>query len=281
MRYLQRFTEELQLRGLTESTIDVYTRTILVLERFYQKPPLKVSDEEIRKYLLYCRNRRRLALTSYNVTVAALRCFFSALQPDRVLHIRAIRPPQVLPEVLSPEEVKKILKSAKNLKYKTIFTLMYSAGLRIGECVHLKVTDIDRARMLVLVRQGKGRKDRTTILSPYTLKLLEAYYRQYQPKTWLFQGFPKTSPLHIRSVQMVFRKAVQKAEISRKIIPHTLRHSFATHLLEQGCPLPAIQNFLGHTRISTTVLYTHITSNVLAQISSPLDALCQGDSHGK
>lgn len=280
MSHLQRFTEELQLRGLSENTIDVYTRAVKQLERFCGKSALDITDEELRSFLLHSRNRG-LSLKTYNVTIVAIRCFYEALQPDRVIRIKTVRPPVILPEVLSPEEVKRLLKAAKSLKYKAIFTLMYSAGLRIGECVHLKVTDIDRSRMLIIVHQGKGRKDRTTILSPYALKLLETYYRQYRPTTWLFQGFPKTKPMHIRSVQTVFRQAVKTAGITRKIIPHTLRHSFATHLLEQGCPLPAIQNFLGHVRISTTVLYTHITSTVLSKINSPLDALCQGDAHGK
>ena len=280
MSHIQRFTEELQLRALSDNTIDVYTRAVKQLERFHNTSPLDITDEELRSFLLYSRNRG-LSLKTYNLIIVAVRCFYEALQPDRVLRIKTVRPPLVLPEVLSPEEVKRLLKAAKSLKYKTIFTLMYSAGLRIGECVHLKVADIDRARMLISVRQGKGRKDRTTILSPYALKLLEAYYRQYRPRTWLFEGHPKTKAMHIRSVQTVFRQAVKTAGITRKITPHTLRHSFATHLLEQGCPLPAIQNFLGHARITTTVLYTHITSNVLSKINSPLDALCQGGVHGK
>jgi integrase/recombinase XerD len=279
---LARFTEELQLKGLSDNTIETYVRTVRHLERFCRRSPLEISDEQIRSFLLYCRNERKISLKSYNLVAAGLRQFYSCLQPERHLQIKSVRPPLTLPEVLSQEEVARILKATESLKYKTALALMYSAGLRLGECVKLKLTDIDRTRMLIKVEKGKGGKDRTTILSPYILQLLEKYYRQYRPKKWLFEGHPKTRPLHIRSVQTVFREVIKKAGITKKIIPHTLRHSFATHLLEQNCPLPAIQKFLGHTRISTTVLYTHLTSNVLSKINSPLDVLFQpGGSNGK
>ncbi len=272
-----RFIEEMKLRGLSENTIDAYVRSVKFLSAYYRKSPIALTDEELRKYFLYLLEKRKLSAKSYNVHRASVHCFYEVITPERKLpYFKYIRPPFVLPEVFSASEVERFLNAVECLKYKAIFSLIYSAGLRAGECVRLKAEDIDSERMVIRVRQGKGKKDRNTILSHHALSLLRKYYKAYQPKHWLFEGFPKTKPLHIRSIQCIFRRAVKKAGITKNVRPHTLRHSFATHLLEQRCPLPAIQGFLGHSNLSTTLIYAHISPKLLSEIQNPLDLLMQG-----
>lgn len=276
-----RFIEEMKLRGLAENTQAAYVRAVRMLSEFCRKNPFSISDEDLRRYLLHLRENRKLAAKSYNVHIAGISCFYESVYPDRKLpRLRRIRPPFVLPEVFSSEEVQQLLAAADSLKYKTILSLIYSSGLRAGECVRLKKEDIDSTGMKIRVRQAKGNKDRTTMLSVYALSLLRDYYKAYRPKHWLFEGNSKGRPLHIRSIQHVFRKAIKKAGITKKVRPHTLRHSFATHLLEQRCPLPAIQSFLGHKNLATTLVYTHITSTLISEIKNPLDSLMEAKKKG-
>lgn len=281
-----RFIEEMKLRGLSENTIETYVRSVKYLSAYYRKSPVALTDEELRKYFLYLLEKRKFSPKTYNLHLASIHCFYETITPERKLpHFKCLRTPFVLPEVFSASEIERFLDAVESLKYRAIFSLIYSAGLRAGECVRLKAEDIDSAsdRMSVRVRQGKGKKDRNTILSHYALSLLREYYKVYQPKHWLFEGFPKTRPLHIRSIQKVFRIAIKKTGITKKVRPHTLRHSFATHLLEQRCPLPAIQGFLGHSNLSTTLIYTHISPKLLSGIQNPLDMLMQkkgGENNG-
>jgi len=271
-----RFIDEMKLRGLSENTIETYIRSVKFLSAHYRKNPLTLTDEELRQYFLYLLEKRKLSPKSYNVHRASVHLFYEVITPKRKLpHFKHIRPPFVLPEVFSVSEVGRFLNAVESLKYKTLFSLIYSAGLRAGECVRLKAEDIDSERMVVRVRQGKGKKDRNTILSHHALSLLREYYQAYHPRHWLFEGFPKTRSLHIRSIQKVFRSAIKKAGITKKVRPHTLRHSFATHLLEQKCPLPAIQGFLGHSCLSTTLVYAHISPKLLSDIQNPLDMLME------
>lgn len=178
-----------------------------------------------------------------------------------------------LPNVLSKEEVLSLLKSVDNEKHKTILFLIYSAGLRLGEVVRLQINDIDSKRMLIKVIQGKGRKDRYTLLSDVALKQLRKYYSIYKPERWLFPGGKEGSYLTERSVQKIFERACQKAKIRSDVSVHTLRHSFATHLLESGTDLRYIQELLGHSSSKTTEIYTHVTEKKLSNIRSPLDYL--------
>lgn len=275
----KRFIEEMKLLSLSKNTSIAYLRAVVKLSEFYNKSPLNITNEEIRKFLLSL--RERLAIKSYNVYIAGLHCFFKTMAPSReILPLKQIKPPIIFPEVFSTNEVHKLLETVESLKYKTIFTLMYSSGLRVGECVNLKPENIDSQRMLIHVQQGKGQKDRNTILSKYALVLLQNYFKTFRPKQWLFEGFSKSKPLHIRSIQNVFKKAIKASGIKKKVRPHTLRHSFATHLLEQKCPLPVIQKFLGHKDLKTTLLYTHITSGILEDVKSPLDTLLEQTNNG-
>jgi|WetSurMetagenome_2_1015567.scaffolds.fasta_scaffold57167_3 integrase/recombinase XerD len=269
----QRFIEELKLHGQSPNTIDVYVRAIRQLSDYYHKSPLQLTDEHIRTYLLALQEKG-IAVQTYNVAAAAIKRFYQYCCPERPLpRIQQIPIPFKLPEVLSVEEVKRFLDCIVSLKYKTIFSLIYSSGLRAGECTGLRLGDIDSKRMLIHIRNAKGNKDRYAVIGNCAIELLREYFKAYRPKLWLFEGSPKERQLHVRSLQKVFKRAIADAGIKKAVRPHTLRHSFATHLLEQKCPLPAIQRFLGHKNIRSTLIYTHITPKTLADIVNPLDAL--------
>jgi integrase/recombinase XerD len=180
---------------------------------------------------------------------------------------------KTLPSVLSTEEVVEILKQTDNIKHKAILMTIYSAGLRISEAINLRIKDIDSDRMQIRVEQGKGRVDRYTLLSEKTVLILRQYFKQYRPSIWLFEGVKKGEQYSTRSIQSIFQSAVQKAGITKDVSVHTLRHSFATHLLENGTDLRYIQNLLGHANSKTTEVYTHITTKGFEQIKSPLDKL--------
>jgi integrase/recombinase XerD len=274
----QRFIEELKLRGQSPNTIDIYVRAVRQLFDYYHKTPLQCSAEEIRSYLLALQEKG-VAARTYNVAVAAINRFYHYCCPQ--LHfpkIPLMTVPFHFPEVLSVDEVKRFLDCIVSLKYKAIFSLIYSSGLRAGECTGLRPGDIDSKRMLIHIRDAKGNKDRYAVIGNSAIELLREYFKAYRPTLWLFEGEPKEKQLHIRSLQKVFRRAILDAGIKKSVRPHTLRHSFATHLLEQKCPLPAIQRFLGHKNIRSTLIYTHITPTTLADIVNPLDALMTKDN---
>lgn len=277
----QIFTEELKLHGFSPNSIDVYVRAVRQLSEHFSRNPAFLSDEELRSYLLHLQ-KKSVAASTYNVAVVAIQHFFQYCTPKRPApKINQIPVPLSLPEVFSVEETKRLLNSVTSLKYKAIFSLMYSAGLRIGECVNLQPSDIDNKRMLVHVKNAKGKKDRYTIMGNSALLLLREYYKTCKPTKWLFEGAKKGSQLHIRNIQKIFKQAVCAAGIKKTVTPHTLRHSFATHLLEQKCPLPAIQKFLGHKNIQSTLIYTHVSPKTIADIINPLDALGASTTTGE
>lgn len=276
----QRFYEELKLRGFSPNTIETYVRSVRQLADYFQRNPALLTDEQLRSYLLHLQHKPVSAPT-YNIAVVAIHHFFKycvATRPTPKIH--QIPVSFNLPEVFSTEEVGRLLRHVGSLKYKAILSLMYSSGLRIGECTHLRPADIDIKRQFIHVRDAKGKKDRYVILGKTALHLLRQYYKTYKPQTWLFEGAQRGQRLHIRSIQKVFKRAVQDAGITKPVTPHTLRHSFATHLLEQKCPLPAIQQFLGHRCIKSTLIYTHISPKTLSDIINPLDALSAVDAKG-
>jgi integrase/recombinase XerD len=184
-----------------------------------------------------------------------------------------------LPVVLSQEEIKKLLAVTINLKFKSMFMIAYSAGLRLNEITHLKVSDIDSGQMQILVREGKGKVDRYSLLSEVTLKMLREYWKQYHPTLWLFPGKIPGQPMSNRAFQDAFQKARKKSGINEKASIHSLRHSFATHLLENGIDIVRIQHLMGHARIGTTTLYLHLAKTRILEVKSPLDALLEEDNH--
>jgi Site-specific recombinase XerD len=197
--------------------------------------------------------------------------FTNILKRDFIYEIRRPKNDKKLPKVLSQEDIVKIFSSIKNIKHKAILMLVYSGGLRVSEIVALKISDIDSKRMMIHVQMAKGRKDRYTVLSEVALKILREYVRVVKPNNWLFQGENEENHIAVRSVQSIFSQAVARAGINKECTVHTLRHSFATHLLENGISLRYIQELLGHASSKTTEIYTHVTKSSINRIKSPLD----------
>jgi site-specific recombinase XerD len=204
-----------------------------------------------------------------------LRFFFNVTldRPDLAKQASFVHEPRKVPVVLSPEEVARFLEAAPGIKYKAALSIAYGAGLRVSEVVSLKVSDIDSKRMMLRVEQGKGRKDRYAMLSPQLLKLLRDWYRVARPQGWLFPGGDRVNPMTTRQLRRGCEAAAQAAKISKRVTPHTLRHSFATHLLEQNIDIRVIQVLLGHAKLDTTALYTRVATNTLRRVMSPLDRI--------
>ncbi len=194
-------------------------------------------------------------------------------RPDLTKHLSFIHEPRKAPVVLSPEEVARFLEAAPGIKYKAALSVAYGAGLRVSEVVSLKVSDIDSKRMMLRVEQGKGRKDRHAMLSPVLLELLRDWYRIARPQGWLFPGQNPVNPMTTRQLTRACHAAAQMAELTKRVTPHTLRHSFATHLLEQNIDVRVIQVLLGHAKLETTALYTRVATNTIREVMSPLDRL--------
>ncbi len=225
--------------------------------------------------LIVLQSYRPTVLSSYqNQSINAIKFYYEQVlgRPVRTYYIQRPKKPKVLPNVLSEEEIQLILNKMDNLKHKCIISLAYSAGLRLGEVINLKLLDIDSKRNYIIVRQGKGKKDRYSLLSARVLELLRIYFKAYQPKEFLFEG-QFGGPYSATSIHNILKAAVEKAGIKKRVTVHTLRHSFATHLLERGTDIRYIQELLGHQSSRTTEIYTHMTQKGLGKIKSPLDNL--------
>lgn len=266
---------DMTLKNLSERTKKCYLACVHDFVAHYRRNPKELGEEQIKAYLHFLITDRKASQSKVNQVYSALK-FFYVVTLQRTWNTTAIprgRSSRKLPTVLSRQEVEAILGATSNLKYLTIFSTIYSAGLRLGEVVSLVRTDIDAQRMMIRVRQGKGRKDRYTLLCERNLELLRIYWRLAKPREWLFYGKDKCRAISTSSVQHQFRRAVIKAGISKKASIHTLRHSFATHLLETGCDVLHIQKLLGHRSAKTTSVYLHVKRSSLAKICSPLDQL--------
>jgi len=244
------------------------------MKYFKRRQLNEIRDEEIRDYLLYLNTKRKVSDSYLNQAINSIKFYYEKVlrRPTKEYYLQRPRTSKKLPEVMSMEEVSSILRSVDNIKHRCILYLIYSGGLRLGEVTNLKVTDIDPGRMMIKIRQGKGKKDRYTLLSDKALELLRQYLQEYTPSDWLFQG-KEGGKYSDRSVQEIFHKAVRKAGIKKLVTVHTLRHSFATHLLEQGTDIRYIQELLGHGNIKTTLIYSHITRKGISGIKSPLDSM--------
>lgn len=264
----------MQLKGYSQSTIHSYIVTLIQLSKYYNTSPDLLSVEQIRDFLQFKITEKKLSKSWLNQTVSALKILFCDVlnREWNPLDIPRARREKKLPIVLSREEVGQIIKVTKNLKHRALIMLIYSSGLRLGEARNLKPSDIDSQRMQVRVVQGKGFKDRYSILSPVALDLLRIYWTKYRPQTWLFETQPGKAICQ-RSVQQLFHKALKKAGIHKPASLHSLRHSFATHLMEQGVSLPIIQQLLGHKSLRTTSVYLHVQQYSILAVKSPLDTL--------
>ena len=273
---------ELELARKSPRTIEAYVSAVAQLAAHFRRSPDKIAVEEIRDFIHYLVTERKLAYSSCNQKLAGLKFFYQRVlgREDFDLRVPAKRSGR-LPEPFSREEVARLLKAAEyNPKHRMLLMTGYATGLRLSELVHLQVADIHSERMLVRVNQGKGRKDRYTLLSPRLLSELRDYWRLYRPVRWLFPGRLPSEPLSDGSAQRVFYKAKKLARLTHGHGIHTLRHSFASHLLEAGVDLPTLQRLLGHTSLATTAKYLHVTEKRLAATGSPLDLLRMSERVG-
>lgn len=269
---------ELLLRGYSPRTRKVYLGH---MKRFLEwlggdvGRILERPDEAARAYLLHLVQERGVSRSTHNQVVSALRFMCEAMFGHPALSLRIPRPKagRPLPQVLSTREVSQVLDAVRNPKHRAVLMLLYSAGLRVGEVVRLRLHDLDRDRGLVRVRQGKGRKDRYSLLARRALEAVDVYVAAFPTETWLFPGARPDRHLSTRSVQRVVRRAARAAGLPKGVTAHTLRHSFATHLLERGTHLRLIQELLGHSSARTTQIYTHVASTELEAVRSPLDDL--------
>jgi site-specific recombinase XerD len=271
----QRMLEELQRRNYSAGTIRLYLQHVAAFAQHFHRSPDQLGAEEIRQYQLFLIQQKKLAWSSYNQIVCALRFFYAKTlkRPFLLSDIPFPRKVQQLPLILSPEEVARILTAPEHLKSRALLMTIYAAGLRRSEVARLRVRDIDSARMTITVHQGKGHRDRVVMLSPILLDTLRHYWRYQKPKEWLFPGRNPGQPISGNDIFMVFHNAVRRAGISKKVCPHSLRHSFATHLLESGTDLRTIQILLGHRSLKTTSRYLHVSQQHVRATSSPLDSL--------
>lgn len=270
---LDQMALKLDIRRYSSATRSAYLgmfRKFLI--GVYPKPLYQLTKEDVMRYHVWLINEKGISRSYQNQSINAIKFYLEhVLGHDRqFFQLERPKKEEKLPQVLSMEEVKRILACTDNLKHKCILMTLYSGGLRMGELINLKVHDIDSDHLRIWIRSGKGAKDRMTVLSPALLELLRTYYRTYTPKHYLFEG-PKQTAYSSTSVRKVLARAVRKAGICKPVVPHTLRHSFATHLLEHGTNLRYIQTLLGHTSAKTTEIYTHVSSKKLEEVVSPLD----------
>ncbi len=276
----QRLTEDMQIRNLSVHTQTSYKQQVRQFARYFKKSPDLLGPEEIRAYQLYLTNERKLATSSILIAISALRFLYKVtLQKDWRFDdiIPAPKKPQTLPVILSPEEVLQFLDCIASVKHRAILSCCYAAGLRISEAIRLTAPAIDSARMVLRVEQGKGQKDRYTMLSPRLLDILRAWWRRERPKHWLFPGDFPGRHISKDAVEQACQKAQRLSGIPKPITPHSLRHAFAVHLLESGTDVRKIQLLLGHRSLTTTARYLRIATNKVCATTSPLDLLPRTD----
>jgi len=275
----QKLIDEADIRGLSRNTQDSYISVVFQLARHFRRSPDQITDPELRLYLLHLLRQKHYSASTLLVAVSALRFFYRHVleRPTEAIEtaLPRMKKPVLRPRVFSPEQIGKLLSAdCLNCKHRTLLMTTYAAGLRVGEVCHLRPEHILSERGQILVQNGKGRKERYTLLSPKLLLQLREYWQRYQPRGWLF---PSPSipgrPLHEATAQRVFDMATRRAGLPHNGGIHSLRHSFATHLLEAGVPLPVIQRMIGHSNLGTTSRYLHVRREVIAELKGPLEAI--------
>lgn len=270
---IEKFKQWMRSKRYSESTITTYSEALKSFLVFYREKVIaEITNEDVIEYNNEYILKNKLSASYQNQIINALKLFFKIIQNTKIVLEELHRPKnaKTLPNVLSKEETFKLIEVTTNLKHKTLLALIYSAGLRISEAINMKITDIDSQRMLIHVKNAKGKKDRYTLLSTKVLGLLKEYYTIYKPTKFLFEG-QFGAQYSSRSAQAVLHQSAKKAGITKQISLHTLRHSFATHLLESGTDLRYIQDLLGHSSPKTTMIYTHVSSTSLKNIINPFD----------
>jgi integrase/recombinase XerD len=270
----QRMIDDMTARRFKEKVQKDYVRHVRTFTAFLDRSPDTATSEDLRRYQLHMA-QQPISAGSINAAIAALRFFFTVTleRPDLVRPLRVVNEPRKAPVVLSREEVARLLEAAPGLKYKAALSVAYGAGLRVSEVANLKVSDIDSQRMTLRVEQGKGQRDRDVMLSPQLLHLLREWWKAARPQVWLFPGQNPINPVTARQINRAVTAAKTLAGISKRVSPHTLRHSFATHLLEQGADIRVIQVLLGHAKLETTALYTRVAVSTIRDVESPLERL--------
>ncbi|NVI09370.1 tyrosine-type recombinase/integrase [Paraburkholderia youngii] len=279
----RRMVDDLRMRKFAPKTQASYLRAVRQFARFLGRSPDTATVEDLRNYQLHLVDHGT-SPTSLNAAISGLKFFFDVTlgQPELMARMQPVRVPRKLPVVLSPEEVRRLIAAAGNLKHQTALSVAYGAGLRASEVVALKVSDIDSQRMALRIEQGKGRKDRYAMLSPVLLERLRLWWRVARAQGtmldggWLFPGMDPVDPLTARQLNRAVHAAAEAAQIGKRVTPHTLRHSFATHLLEQKVDIRVIQVLLGHRQLETTALYVQVATDLLREVISPLERLTSG-----
>jgi integrase/recombinase XerD len=275
MEWIEDVRRQLIIRQYSANTQKAYLGALQLLGRhFAERNPRQLQPLDIEHYLLYLAEQKNYSFSGLNLMVNAIKFLFEKVWnlPKTTYYLPRPRKTHTLPKVLDEEDIKKIFAQVKNPKHRLILYVAYSSGLRVSEVVNIRLTDIHRKSMQIRIEQSKGRKDRMVVLSKKVLSLMEDYYRRYRPKEYLFEG-QYGGPYSIRSAQMIFKRFKQMANVNIKGGIHLLRHSFATHLLEQGADIRLVQQQLGHNSVKTTQLYTHVTEKRNQHLRSPLDNL--------
>jgi site-specific recombinase XerD len=271
----RRMIRDMTVRGFSPNTHESYLAAVRGLARHYRRSPDQLSAEEVQAYLAHMVTARKLSWSTRNIAASAFRFLYHVtLGRDTVeFEVPVVKQSQRLPEILSRDEVARVLESPPNPKHRLLLATIYAAGLRVSEAVRLKVADVDRGRMTLRVEQGKGRKDRVVPLSRRLLGQIESYWQAHPPRLWLFPNRQGTRAINVTVAQKVFMMAKLRTGIRKRGGIHSLRHAFATHLIESGADVPTVQRLLGHRSVSTTMRYFHLSQARLAMIRSPLDLL--------
>ena len=271
----KKIKENCELRNLSENTQRSYQFVVRQFSEYFNTSPEKLGTLEIKEYLLHLINGKKYSTQTLDVHYSALKFFYNSVlaRPWEIFPVPRVKRKKKLPVVLSTEEVTKLLSKINNIKHKALFTVIYSAGLRTSEAAHLKISDIDSLRMQIRIENSKGAKDRYTILSEKTLLILREYWKVYRPRYWLFPGRFGDKPISYKGISFIFNKYKKQAGITKSVTVHNLRHSFATHLLENGADLYHIQLLMGHSSPKTTTVYLHVRRIDLQKITSPFDMI--------
>lgn len=265
----------MQLRNLSESTQQAYLNTIKQLAIYYKRSPDNISGQEAQNYILHLAQDKNLKWSTCNVAVSSIRFFYKNIlnKTEENFYLPLSKKEKYLPYILTKDEIKQLFNVTKNPKHHAIFMTVYGAGLRVSEVAHLTVNDIDSRSHVICIHQGKGKKDRYVPLSAHLLTELRHYWKIYKPTHWLFPGRDIEQPITRHAIQDAFSKVKKKTNIKEPVSIHSLRHAFATHLLESGMDIIYIKQLLGHSSVNTTLRYTHLSKQLISKIKSPLDSL--------
>lgn len=266
--------QELNIKGYSNKTKKCYVNSIIKFEEYLNKGLNNITEEDVKRYVTFLL-QQGCSHSYVNQVISSIKFLnkYVLYKDDLLIYLNRPKKEKKLPNILSKKEVKDILTALNNLKHNTILAVVYSSGLRVSEVARLSIGDIDSERMLIKIRQSKGKKDRYVMLSEVLLIQLREYYKEYKPNKWLFEGANKKEHISERTIQRIFKNACVKAGIKKQVSVHSLRHSFATHLLETGTDLRYIQELLGHSSSKTTEIYTHVTNKNITKIKSPLDSI--------